>query len=483
MMKKKNIVIGGFFHESNTFNPIITDEKDFIVFHKDKIFDNQNSYLMAKGIISFFKKESNYNILPTIFAKAVPNGIISLDYYNFLKQSFFDVIENINSNCNIDSFVLALHGSMRIEKIGDAEGDILTELRKKYPNIPIVCALDMHATITKKMTDNANAFVGFKTAPHIDVVETGTKAAEIAHKCLEENIDLHMGISHLPIMIAGEKSETDSEPMKSLIQDLINLESNDTDVLASSYFLGYPWADVEENGVTALVVTKKDKNKAKNLAKKLSDNFYSKKDQFSFSVDHFSPKDAIEIALKQNEKLTFLSDSGDNPTAGSSGDTTIMLKEILNKSNEITSTRKKILLGGIYDPEAVKTCLKNIDKEITISVGARFDKINSKPIKLTGKVTNFVKNWGIFKADLILFSCSELELILVSKHIGFTDTQMFKNLNIDYLNKDIIIVKLGYLTEEFKKIAKKAILVLSKGSTNETLSELPFKNKEKFQFI
>ena len=162
------IAIGGFFHESNSFNPIITAEKDFIVFEKDEIFENADSYIMAKGIIDHFESYPEYEILPTLFVKAVPNGLISKSYYLQLKERFF---EYLSSYGQVDAIVLALHGSMRIVEIGDAEGDILADLRIQYPDIPVICALDMHATITEKMTSNANAFVGFKTAPHIDVYE------------------------------------------------------------------------------------------------------------------------------------------------------------------------------------------------------------------------------------------------------------------------------------------------------------------------
>ncbi len=484
----KRIAIGGFFHESNTFNPIITDERDFIVFHKDEIFENQDSYLMAKGIIQYFNENTdkkNYKILSTIFAKAVPNGVISIEYYTYLKECFFRYLKSYGE---IDAIVLALHGSMRIQEIGDAEGDILTDLRKLYPDTPIVCALDMHATITKKMIDNANAYVGFKTAPHIDVLETGYKAAEITHKCLEENLDLQMGITHLPIMIAGEKSETDVEPMKSLINYLRTFENennNNNEILAASYLLGFPWADTKENGVTSLVVTKNDKKKAKEVAKVLAETFNKKKNEFNFSVESFEPKKAIEIALKQQEKLTFLSDSGDNPTAGSTGDNTSMLTELLdNNKNKIIELKKDILVAGIYDSEAVKICLEKPDKDqITVSVGGKFDKTNCKSVKLTGFVKKYIKSWGVFRSDIVLFSTEIFDLILVSKHIGFTSTDMFEALEIDYLKKDIIVVKLGYLTSDFKNISKKSILVLSKGCTNEVLSELSYSNKDKFEFV
>ncbi|MDA3838049.1 MAG: M81 family metallopeptidase [Candidatus Delongbacteria bacterium] len=470
------IAIGGFFHESNSFNPIITDEKDFIVFHKEEIFSNADSYIMAKGIIEYFEKYPDYEILPTIFAKAVPNGLISKEYYIYLKEKFF---EYIRSYGKLDAIVLALHGSMRIVDIGDAEGDLLSDLRKIYPDIPIICGLDMHATITNKMTSNANAFVGFKTAPHIDVYETGEKAAEICRLTLENKLDLQMGLAKLPIMIAGEKSETDSEPMRSLISELKEYEKND-EILAASYLLGFPWADSEDNGVTTLVVTKGNKQKASEVAIKLSGMFKKKSSEFNFSVPSYEPEKALKIALDQSEKLTFLSDSGDNPTAGSTGDNTTMLKLLINEKERILSLNKNILVAGIYDTKAINYCSDHIGETISITVCGFYDTMNCTPVELTGKV---IKNWGPFSSDMVLFSTEIFELIIVSKHIGFTDVTMFEAMDIDYINKDLIVVKLGYLTDPFKKIANTSILALTKGCTNELLSDLPYENKDEYVFV
>ena len=89
-----------------------------------------------------------------------------------------------------------------------------------------------------------------------------------------------------------------------------------------------------------------------------------------------------------------------------------------------------------------------------------------------------VKVFGPFGSDLILFATRHFDLIITSKHIGFTGVEMFKALEIDYLNLDIIIVKLGYLTEDFKAISAKHYLALSRGCTDEVLDRLHYSNQE-----
>ncbi len=464
-----NIAIGGFFHESNTFNPIITGPDDFVVFEKEEIYANKNAYLIAKGIIDYFETKKEYQLIPLVFAKAVPNGEIDQTFYLSLKQRFFDYLKEAPA---IDAFVLALHGSMRVKGIGSAESDLLLDIKKLYPEVPVFCALDLHATLTLTMMDCADSYVAFKTAPHIDSWETGYKAAKMADYSLSNQIRLRTAYAKVNCLIAGEKSETDCEPMKSLINKLLELEK-DPEVVSASYCLGFPWADTEENGVTAVVVTKNNQLKADQLANVLAEKFKQHKQEFSFSMPAQAPEEALTNALNQSVKPVFVSDSGDNPTAGSTGDNTELIR-LLSEDLRDKTQDKEVLIAGIYDPIAVQICETNMNREITLKIGGIFDQKYCEPVKLTGIPVGIMKDFGLFHATLILFKTSEFELILTSKHIGFTNAEMFKALRIDYLKKDLIVVKLGYLTEDFREIAQKSYMALSRGCTDEDLSRLSY---------
>lgn len=470
--EKYRVAIGGFFHESNTFNPIITGPEDFIVFREEEIYKNRNAYLLAKGIIEYFETLSDYVMIPLVFAKAVPNGEISKEFYLKIKNDFFAVLDRSEKP---DIFVLALHGSMRIENIGSAESDLLSEIGVRYPDIPVFCGLDMHATITESMLKYSMGMVGFKTAPHIDAFETGWKAAEMADSYLKNHQPVTMGYSRIESLIAGEKSETDCEPMKSLIQELTKMEK-DPEVYSASYLLGFPWADTLENGVTCLVCTMDNQRKADEMANFLAQKFLEVKSHFAFSSPAYTPEKTVELAIEDTVKPVFISDSGDNPTAGSTGDNTAFIS-LLNRKSLSDLNHKEILIAGIFDPVAVKICLENIGQSIELSVGGQFDTLFCKPVLLKGVPVKVVQHFGLFNATLILFKTEQFELILTSKHIGFTNAEMFKALDIDFLNKDIIIVKLGYLTEDFREISAKSYLALSQGCTDEVLSRLAYQKK------
>lgn len=462
----KKVAIGGFFHESNTFNPIITSREDFIIFEGTALYTQGDKYPSAQGIADYFKERKGYRILPLIFARAVPNGEISLPLYLELKARFSQLL-----GAEIpDIFVLPLHGSMRVEKIGSAESDLLQEIKRRYPEIPIVCALDMHATITDTMLENTMGLVGYKTAPHTDAWETGQHAAKLADMMLCEGKKLCMKAVKLPYLIAGEKSETECSPMRELIAALRHIEAQEG-VLAASLLLGFPWADTPDNGVTAVVVSEGDPVVAELYAREIADLFEAKKADFGFSAEADEPLVSLRKALAESVKPVFVSDSGDNPTAGSTGDNNTVLALLSGELNE-ECRGKKILVAGIYDPRAVELCKGNIGKQIELQIGGFYDNMYSQDLRIKGVPRKHIPAFGAYSSELVLFQTAEYELIITSKHIGFTSVDMFEALALDYLDMDVIVVKLGYLTPDFLQIAAKHYLALSRGCTDELLERL-----------
>lgn len=77
--------------------------------------------------------------------------------------------------------------------------------------------------------------------------------------------------------------------------------------------------------------------------------------------------------------------------------------------------------------------------------------------------------------DVVLFRAGSLFIILSERHIGYTDPQLIRTLGLDPASSELIICKLGYLTPAHQELAKRSILVLTKGNTNEDLESIDYK--------
>lgn len=474
----KRVLVAAIHHESNSFNPILAGNNDFRVMRGDDFFKNIRDNDSLSGIIVTLQ-EAGYEVIPTVSARAVPNGEVDYDFYMGIKSEIIEMAKKANEERPLDAITLSLHGSMRVKGLGEAEGVLLEELRELFPNIPLYSSLDMHTTMTEKMHNNCDGFVGYKCAPHTDCTETGVHAAKMTIKALEEKVVGKSAWVKVPILIAGEQSATSTEPMITLINALRKVEKR-PGIMAASYLMGFPWADNEDSAVAVYVVAENNQELADKTAVELGELIWSKRDDFNFLTETYHQEEALDKAfegVKSGTTPVYISDSGDNPTAGASSDNTEFIKHIL-KDKRAENLKTPIIYGGFYDPEATKQCEGKVGEEVTISFGARFDTKSSTPVTATGIVKNYYKGWSKFnfpKGDLALFSTGGVDIVLAEQHVGFTDPQMYVDLGLNPAEADIIICKLGYLTSGHDALAKRSIMALTKGNTNEDLKSIDYK--------
>lgn len=474
----KRVLVAAMHHESNSFNPIVAGINDFSVLRGEELFENIRDNDSLSGVIITLK-EAGYEVIPTVSARAVPNGLVDYDFYMEIKDHIIEMAKKANTEKPLDAITLSLHGSMRVKDLGEAEGVLLKELRELFPDIPLYSSLDMHTTMTKKMHNNCDGFVGYKCAPHTDCTETGVHAAKMTIKALEENIVGRSAWVKVPILIAGEQSATSTEPMITLINRLREVEER-PGIMAASYLMGFPWADNVDSAIGVHVVTENDQELADKTALELGDLIWSKRNDFEFITETYGPEEALDKAFQGVEAGTtpvYISDSGDNPTAGASSDNTDFIRHIL-EDKRAENLKTPIIYGGFYDPVATRQCEGKVGEEITITFGSMFDVESSKPVTVTGTVKSYYKTWGKFnfpKGDLALLSSGGVDIVLAEKHVGFTDPEMYVDLGLNPKEADIIICKLGYLTPGHEALAKRSILALTKGNTNEDLKTIDYK--------
>jgi microcystin degradation protein MlrC len=379
---------------------------------------------------------------------------------------------------------------MKVEGGLCAEGDLCLALRELFPRVPFTAALDMHATITPALLGAVDGFAGYKTAPHVDSFETGELAAGMLLEALRTGKKLYTAAQSIPVMIAGEKSESAAEPMASLLETCRKLErasgKDKAGVLAASLLLGFPWADCEYNGVTVLVSAfEENRAAADRAARDLAEAFWRRRGEFSFRTEWYKSREALDAAcravLERGERPVFVSDSGDNPTAGATGDATELFEEILRIPDRIEKLPTPLLYSGFYDAPAAAACVQAGEgAELALTLGGNWDTLNGKRIPLRLRVEKIVRDYGPYKSDLVLVrpSSAGLHNILISlssKHIGFGDENLLPALGIDAADYSLVVVKLGYLEPCFRNIAARAIMAASRGCSNEILETIPYK--------
>jgi len=137
-----------------------------------------------------------------------------------------------------------------------------------------------------------------------------------------------------------------------------------------------------------------------------------------------------------------------------------------------------VVFGGIYDPEATLLCRDKVGQELTLTFGAKFDRSSSVPITAKGTVLAYIKGWNKFHGvgDIALFRSCGVDIVLSENHIGYGLPAVFGDLGRNPADMQIVVCKLGYLTAQQAADAKRSIMALSKGSTNEDLTSLDYRH-------
>jgi len=444
--------------EGDTFSPLLTCLEDFhIIRGKEILKENVKELFNQKKI----------ETISTISVRATSSGFVKKDTYLDLKEELIKGIENCG---RIDGVCMFLHGAMEVQGIGHGDTDLIKSIRKVVGHNTLISAsIDLHANITPELVDAADILTAYRTAPHVDEEETRKRAASLLIYCLERDLHPISAMVKLPLIISGAKVITDIEPAVSVFQLLKEINSN-SGILDSSILVGQPWCDVPNVGVSTIVIAEKDKNLAIKQAYRLADAFWQNRNKFDFEVETATVDESIALALKAKESTVFISDSGDDPTAGAPGDSALFVERLLVKGV------RDAAVGGIVDAEAVRACQKKgIGAILTLKIGGKLDPSNSRSIEISGEVV-FVSEPKQGIDALAVIRVKGIDIILTERRKPFKTPEDFKSAGIDPLSRKIIVVKLHYLFPKLREIAPRAILSLSPGWSTEAIEKLPFKN-------
>ena len=182
------IAIAGFMHETNTFAPVLTTYEHF---EQAEGFPGltQGAEMLsvfppANIATGGFIKQAQalgHDIAPVLWCAAVPAGYVTEDAYERIVGMIIDgLVTEVEKGAEAAS--LDPHGAMVAQHQQDGEGELLRRLRERIGDeMPVVVSLDLHVNITELMVALADALIGFRTYPHIDMAETGKRSADHMH--------------------------------------------------------------------------------------------------------------------------------------------------------------------------------------------------------------------------------------------------------------------------------------------------------------
>lgn len=464
MMKFENrggilkILVASFQCESNSKAKLHPQRHDFEYFQGEDIFKK----LVVKEIF----EKNGFVVVPSIYAVALPSATVEKGVYFYYAEQ---ILETVRKNPDVNGVYIFFHGSMEVEEIGSGELYLLKEIRKIIPPGSLISiSLDAHANITDELCSYANIISGFKTVPHIDQKECQERAANALCYCLANGIKPYAYMQRVPFLLKNDTLQTAYEPLKSLIQETVEFEKEE-DILTANLFLGHCWIDAP-NTSASTVVCATSKEKAEKTAKGLANKLWATRRDYKFLCEAEEPEECVNRAIAGKEKRIFITDSGDNTTAGAEGDTTEILRLFLAKKPQ-----KRTCVAGITDFEIVNALWQKADGE-EVWVESLAEK---GIVKSHGEILGWTKE--IIGRSLTI-SFGNVDAVFTEYRSAFIEKGNFDKANVDLLSYEIVVVKLGYLFTELKPYADRELFALSNGASCVELARLNLKKIQRPMF-
>ncbi|OTB02532.1 hypothetical protein M426DRAFT_62097 [Hypoxylon sp. CI-4A] len=415
-----------------------------------------------------------------LIGHALPGGIVTREAFESLSAEIVDRLTKIVESTKVDGFWFDIHGAMCVEDLDDAEYELLKRCRKVIgPNVLVSASMDLHGNVSRELAHQKDLITCYRTAPHVDVAETKERACRNLLKLLQRRADGEKFVRPLkawiplPILLPGEQTSTRDEPASHIYAAVPEVEAIDG-VLDAAIWVGYAWADEPRNRA-AVVVSGWDANAVAQGAQKLARLFWESRKDFKFVAPTGSFKECLDAALTSDKHPYFISDSGDNPTAGGSGDVTWGLTQLLARPEFKTETGPKVIYASVPGPKAVQKAVDaGIGAFVTVTAGAEIDNIHAGPITMTGRVHS-IKHGDKHAGVEVVLQVGSVFAILTKLRKPYHRESDFTELDLTPRSADIVIVKIGYLEPELYDMAQDWMLGLTPGGVDQDLERLGHK--------
>jgi microcystin degradation protein MlrC len=442
------IAIGQLWQETNTFNPLPTTRADFEVFgvlRGAELIEQMADTNELGGFIQSLRAwPESPEIVPLIRLPAWPSGRATSETFEWLRD---EVVSCLQRASPVDALLLALHGAMAAEDHPDVEGEVLAAARELVgPRVPIVATLDLHANVTQRMVDAADALVLFHTAPHVDVFETGQRGARVLRRILVDGAKPTTALHKVPCVLPAERANTEADSGVSvdLKRKLKQLEAR-PDVLTAGLATVQPWLDIPELGSAVVVTTDGKPDLADGFCREIASELWTRRREYLPEL--VSVGDAVRNAHENAAGLVVLSDAADATTSGAPGDSVWILKELLRYdwprpvlvtlvSPEVVSQAEQIRQGGAWSGSLGG--VRDHRFGTRIELAAQVERLFQAKFVLNGHLG---KNLAIDMGRAAVLQVDQVRTIVTSRSGPHFAPELFQAAGFDPFAASVVVAK------------------------------------------
>ncbi len=436
------LVIAQMKHETNTFSPVPTPLSRFAT-GADSPPEGAAAVAAYRGtgsaIAAFIElaEGAGAEYTVAIAAAAHPSGLVHDAAFEHIAGR---ICAAVALGC--DAVLLDLHGAMVTQTYEDGEGELLRRIRAIAPTVPIGVALDMHTNLYAAMAEHSTVIAGYHTYPHVDVYETGLRAGRAVLAMLADRARPALAWGRRPMLPHVMRQGSDDSPNRELQARCREIEAEGA--LCASLFVGFPNADIEYAGLSAVVVSDGDPAQARRWCDELLDLAWAARAQFVYQIEPLAESmaraQALAAAKPEGSGPVVLLDHSDNCASGGTMDTMTLLGAILDAGLD------GVAAFAVFDPAAVQQMIAaGVGSEVTLALGGKLDMpaigLAGQPRSVTGRVRRICdgryRNQGpMGRGELsdmgptAVLDTGRVQIVVISDHVEPHDLAAFTAVGI-----------------------------------------------------
>ncbi len=242
---------------------------------------------------------------------------------------------------------------------------------------------------------------------------------------------------------------------------------------------GFPWGDVPEAGAKLWVVADGDPQRAAALAHQLGNEFWALRHEVQpkwLDLDH-----GLDAALAVGTGPVVVADVADNPGGGAPGDSTFILRRIVERDIP------NVAMGCFWDLGAIQICADaGVGATLDLRIGGKCGTASGDPIDLrvTIRAVHDTHSQSIRGMSIPLGRSvwvegpNGLDIVLVSIRTQVIGVDAFTGLGIAMDAKRLVIVKsTQHFQAEFAPRAKAVVHLAAPGALTPDFAALPYRHR------
>lgn len=476
------IALGGINTESSTFARHTTRESDFTIAREDAL----REHYAESGALG---DASDVAWVPLVRAVAPPGGPVDAAFADAIETELLQRLELAHAEAPLDGVYLDIHGAMTVHGRENFEEHLLERVRAIVgPRALIATSMDPHGNVSRRFIELVDIATSHRHSPHIDVLETRVRAIALLVDALRSGRRPAKAWVRVPVLLSGERTSTLGEPGRAFFLDTLAAARKDYRVDDAAIWVGRAWAD-ETRCAAAVLAIGTDAEEAAACAEHLAREFWARRTSFQFIMENNGTWDEALDFARASARPVFISDSGDNVTAGAGGDMTWALHATARREHA-DPTGLRYLFAGLVDPASVAAAAAaGLDARLERAIGAHDEDRFGDPFPGPWRVARILHNAERAPVGALLEQGRISVLVQTGRapYVAPDDPAFAPGMlpDVAYLAPDgfdVVVVKNGYQFPSQRALAASSFLAVTPGGTDLDFTRLPYTRRPRPMF-